>query len=176
VPGLAAHGKPVTHYYTVQNTGGHDLSGVVVTDDRCASVQIASGSPVVRRAGGILTFVCTYTAPGHRKGEKRIKTRVTVTAQAGGQTLTHTETFGTVFLHRNRTCGTFRVRRGGKVTRWKASTTMPDVTCKRVRKHLAACRSRHHVPKRYRCRTFETAIVVTPKGGDGVSYMRAIKA
>jgi hypothetical protein len=53
---------------------------------------------------------------------------------------------------------------------------MPDITCKRVRKHLAACRSRHHAPKRYRCRTFKTAIVVTPKGGDGVSYMRAIKA
>lgn len=175
VPGWIVHGKPVSHNYLVTNTGGHDLTDVVVTDDRCPSAQIMSGNPVVRRAGGLLTLACTWTAPAHRKGEKRFRTHVTVTARAGGQTLTHTATLSTSFLHPERACGTFRARRRGKVTRWKATTSMPDVSCKRVRKQLAACRSRHRAPKGFRCRTFRTMILVRPKALHENGLMRATK-
>lgn len=175
VPGYVVHGKPVRHTYAVANTGGYDLTDVVVRDDRCPSAQIVSGNPVVRRAGGLLTLACTWTAPAHRKGDKRFRTHVTVTAQAGGQTLTHTATLSTSFHHPERACGTFRVRRRGKVTRWKATTTMPDVSCKRVRNQLAACRSRHRAPKGFRCRTFKTMILVRPKALDEIGLMRATK-
>jgi len=175
VPGYVVHGKPVTHTYAVTNTGGHDLTDVVVSDDRCPSAQIVSGNPIVRRAGGLLTLRCTWTAPAHRKGDKRFRTLVTVTAQAGGQTLTHTATHSTYFRHPERACGTFRVRRRGKVTRWKATTSMPDVSCNRVRKHLAACRSHHRAPKGFRCRTFKTMILVRPKALHENGLMRATK-
>jgi hypothetical protein len=133
VPGWVMHGKAVSHMYMITNTGGYDLTDVVVSDDRCPSPQIMSGNPVVRRAGGLLTLACTWTAPAHRRGENRFSTHVTVTAKAGSRTLTHTATFSTFFLHPERACGTFRVRRRGEITRWKATSTLPDVSCKRVR-------------------------------------------
>ena len=175
VPGYATHGKPVGSIYTVVNTGGHDLTDVVVTDDRCPSAPIVPENTVVRRGGGLLLLTCTWTAPAHRRGEKRLRTHVTVTARAGAQTLTHTATLSTAFIHPVRACGTFRVRRGGKVTRWKATTTMPDVSCKRVRKLLAACRSRHRAPEGFRCRTFKTMVLVRPKTMPVNALMRATK-
>lgn len=174
-PGWVMHGEPVSHTYMITNTGGHDLTDVVVTDDRCPSAQIMSGKPVVRRAGGLLTLACTWTAPAHRKGENQLRTHVTVTAKAGGRTLTHTATLSTYFRHPERACGTFRVRRGGKVTRWKATSSLPDVACKRVRKQLAACRDHHRAPKGFRCRTFKTMTLVKPKAKHEIGVMRAMK-
>jgi hypothetical protein len=176
VPGIVAHDFPTRHYYAIENTGGHDITNVVVTDDRCPAAQIASGSPVVRRAGGLLTLVCDRTTPPHRKGERHFVTHVTVTATSAGQTLTHTQAFTTSFQHPNRTCGTFRTRRKGKVTRWKASTTRPDVPCKRVRKQLLACRSRHRAPKGFRCKTFKNHVVITAKNTHDLGLMRALRA
>ena len=176
VPGIVAHDAPVRHFYAIENTGGHDITDVVVTDDRCPGAQIASGSPVVRRAGGLLTLVCDRTAASHRKGEQRFITRVTVTAKSGGQALTHAQRFTTYFMHPNRNCGTFRTRRNGKVTRWKASTTRPDVPCKRVRKQVSACRSRHRAPKGFRCKTFKNHVVITAKDPHDIGLMRAIRA
>jgi hypothetical protein len=175
VPGFAQHGKPVRHYYLLENTGGYDLTNVVVTDDRCPNPQIASGTPVVRHAGGLLTLVCDHTAPSHRKGDLRYRTNVTVTALAGGQTLTHTQAFTTYFLHPERACGSFRTRRKGKLTRWKATTTRADVPCKRVREQLAACRREHRAPKGFRCRTFKTLILMRSKTPGDPAVMRAIK-
>jgi hypothetical protein len=171
VPGLAVHGAPVTHTYFVENTGGYDLTDVVVRDDRCPNPEIVSGTPVVRRSGGFLNIRCTHTAPAHRKGDARYPTQVTVTARAGGQTLTHTQTFSTRFRHPDRACGTFRLGR----TRWKAMTTMADIPCKRVRVRLATCRSRRRAPKAFRCRNFRRVVIVRPKDANDIGFMRAVK-
>jgi len=174
VPGIMQHDKPYNRFYGIENTGGHDITDVVVSDDRCPNPRVASGAPVVRRAGGILTLVCHGPAPQHRKGEKPLVTTVTVTARSGGQTLTHTQTFTTRYAHPNRSCGSFRTRHKGKVTRWKMTTSRPDVTCKRVRKQLSACRRERRAPKGLRCRRFKRHIIITSKDPNDIGVTRAI--
>jgi hypothetical protein len=176
VPGITEHGKRLDRFYGIENTGGHDITDVVVTDDSCPSPQIVSGTAVVRRAGGFLSLACHGPAPPHRKGEKPLVSTVTVTARSGGQTLTHTQTFTTLYRHPDRSCGTFRTRRKGKVTRWKTTTSRPGVPCKRVRKQLAACRRTGRAPKGLRCRRFARLVVIVSKDPNDTGLMRAIRS
>gem|GEM_PF-4028718 len=89
-PAFAYHGDTLSFRFGVTNPGGGDLTGVQVSDDRCAPVTVGTqtdaggqpdATPGVLNVGDVWIYECSMTAPAHTANETNpVVNTVTVTA------------------------------------------------------------------------------------------------
>ena len=105
-------------------------------------------------------FICTARVPTkHVKGEKPLRSTITVTARAGDQTLTRSKTMTSYLAEKNRRCGTLMI--DGK--RYTARSSIPDLACRAARRRLRRCAALGRAPKGFKCTQTDTLVHVFRK-------------
>ena len=165
---IAQHGRVMNYLFSVTNTGGHTLTDVRVTDDRCPSLD--PSGPVELAPQERVGFVCTFTVPAHRRDERPLTVRGTVTAKAGDLTLTDSALARAYFYERQRKCGAIFV--GGQ--RFDVTSNLPS-SCRRARRRVGRCLRSGRDSGPFKCSPSRSgAVLVRPQ--PVLRLMRATRA